>query len=142
MIIGRFGGSSQRPYVEGRVSIPSQNISADISFVLDTGADMTVLMPMDGAKIGLDYNNLNNVVSSLGISGYSQDFLVSGYVTFRGSDGTLYSYEIDLLVSSPSPEISSIPSLLGRNIMNKWAIRYDPTNAVLEASVHAADSII
>jgi hypothetical protein len=54
MIQGRFGNTSGRPYVEGRLVIPRLKVRGDISFIFDTGADQTVLMPMDGTRLLLD----------------------------------------------------------------------------------------
>jgi len=142
LIGGRYGGTSARPYVEARLSILSQKLNTEISFVLDTGADTTVLMPLDGAKMGLDYGRLVNTTRSVGIGGYSEDFLEDALVTFRGDDFVLYTYKIKLHISSPSPDIMAIPSLLGRDIINQWALNYDPTAGILSASVRSSDSKI
>jgi hypothetical protein len=39
MLSGRFDGISGRPYIDGRLSIPRLNLAADVSFLIDTGAD-------------------------------------------------------------------------------------------------------
>ena len=139
MIKGRYGGTSGRPYIEARLTIPSQKLNAEISFVLDTGADATVLMPLDGAKMGLDYGKLLRTTRSVGVGGYCEDFLEEAIVTFRDSDGTLYAFEIEINISSPSPDIMAIPSLLGRDIITRWAITYDPELGILDAEVRSAD---
>jgi hypothetical protein len=139
MIIGRFGDTTGRPYVEGRLVIPSQSLSTDISFILDTGADRTVLMPMDGAKIGLDYSKLGDACQSLGVGGYSSDFQEDAVLIFLDHGKQLCFYTFKLIVSAPAPEIGTIPSLLGRNIIDRWRVIYDPVNDLLEADPHSAD---
>ena len=40
MLEGRFGGNTGRPYVDGRLFVLGrQELSSDISFLVDTGAD-------------------------------------------------------------------------------------------------------
>jgi hypothetical protein len=36
MIEGRFGDTSGRPYIEGRLSLPRLGVVGDISFIFDT----------------------------------------------------------------------------------------------------------
>ncbi len=46
MLIGRFGHTSGRPYFEARVVLPHLNVAGNVSFLLDTGADKSLLMPL------------------------------------------------------------------------------------------------
>lgn len=43
MLRGRFGDTTGAPYIEGRLILTRLNLTADISFLVDTGADYTVL---------------------------------------------------------------------------------------------------
>ena len=58
MLRGRFGDSTGRPYIEGRLIIPRLNIKSDMSFLVDTGADRSLLMPGDGRRLAIDYSKL------------------------------------------------------------------------------------
>ena len=109
MIIGRFGNTTGRPHLEGRVVIPRLKLSANVSFIVDTGADKTVLMPMDGIKMGLNYQNLVNTVDTVGIGGVAKDFIEPAVVVFLDDAGMLYIYSISLHISAPSPDIMMIP---------------------------------
>lgn len=139
MILGRFGDTSKRPYVEGRLSLPSQRLNTNISFVLDTGADRTVLMPMDGTKMGIDYDKLTRECSSRGVGGFAKNYLDAAIIAFRDVDGTIYSYKIDLMIAAPTNDNMNIPALLGRDIINRWRINYDPIIDTLECHVNNAD---
>lgn len=139
MIIGRFGGTSQRPHIEARLAIPSLKLSGEISLILDTGADSTVLMPMDAVKLGVDYGALKVPTQSTGIGGVSHGFREQGVLTFRGSGGALYTYQISLILPAPTSQIMAIPSLLGRDILNRWGVNCDPTNSILECAVRSCD---
>ena len=43
MLRGRFGDTSMRPYLEGRIFLPTIGIDGEASFLVDTGADKTTL---------------------------------------------------------------------------------------------------
>jgi predicted aspartyl protease len=56
MIRERFSGiaSWQQPFVTARVVIPSQNVVGDVPFLVDTGADSSVLAAADVVALGVD----------------------------------------------------------------------------------------
>src|SRR5579863_665812 len=98
MLTGRYGDTTGRPYIEGRLVIPRLNILADVSFIIDTGADCTVLMPLDGGRMGIDYGQLRNAVDSVGVGGLSRDFTEPAIVAF--SDGaSIYAYSLIIRIS-------------------------------------------
>ena len=92
MIRGRFGDTTGRPYIEGRLIVPRLNLRSDVSFIVDTGADNSLLMPLDGSSI-----------------------------------------------CSPAPDIMNIPSLLGRDILDRWRMTYNPSKRYLAFKVLSAD---
>ena len=57
---GRYGDTGDTPYIETLITLPSQGINGGISFIFDTGASQTLLMPIDGIRIGVDYSALDN----------------------------------------------------------------------------------
>ena len=69
MLRGRFGDTSGRPYMEGHVLLPRLGLSGNVSFIFDTGADTSLLMPLDAQRMGIDYGLLGNELSTLGIGG-------------------------------------------------------------------------
>ena len=82
MLRGRFGDTSGRPYMEGHVLFPRLGWSGNVSFIFDTGADASLLMPLDAERMGIDYAMLENEVSALGIGGVSENFIESAYLAF------------------------------------------------------------
>jgi hypothetical protein len=140
MLLGRFGDTSGRPHIEGRLSVPRIGISADISFVIDTGSDYTVLMPLDAARISLDYSRLGKEVDAVGIGGLSRDFVEDALIAF--TDGiAVFIYETSLHIASPSVDIITIPSILGRDIINRWSMVYCYPERKIEIHNHTADHI-
>lgn len=139
MLKGRFGGTTTRPYIEGRVILPRLGVRGDVSFLLDTGADLSVLMPLDGRRLGIDYRRLQGRVESVGIGGTSHDYREPGLLIFAESAKTLRAYELDLVVAASSSEILDLPSLLGRDVLNRWRITMDYRAGELACEVLSAD---
>ena len=54
MLQGRYGDTTKSPYVEALLHIPRLGIKSDISFLVDTGADYSVLMPADRERMGIN----------------------------------------------------------------------------------------
>ena len=46
MLRGRFGHANKRPYIQGRLFIPRLENWSDVSFLVDTVADKTTLLPV------------------------------------------------------------------------------------------------
>ena len=138
MFSGRFGDSTGRPYVEGRLTIPRLGIVGNISFLADTGADTTCLMPMDAGKVGLDYSQLKDKAVSVGVGGKSDNFIEQAWVTFNNGQ-ELVSYSIYLTILQPSKHIGDIPSLLGRDILDKCRMIYNPLDKELLFEPKIAD---
>jgi len=142
MLRGRFGDTSGRPYLEGRLILPSSRIDSDISWCVDTGADRSVLLPSDAARIGVDHAALTRETESVGVGGISHDYLDRAVLVFSEPNRYLYAYFIDLMITAPSPEITDLPSLLGRDILHRWRISYNFATKRLVFYVLSADVVI
>lgn len=142
MLTGRFGDTSGRPYFEGRLYFPRLNLYTDVSFLVDTGADRTLLMPDDGRRTGLDYSQLQGSEGVGGVCGELECFVEEAIIVFTDPGQNLYAYHIDLLIAPASPDLGRTPSLLGRDILGRWATSHDPTRGILTFEVHSADLVI
>ncbi len=78
MLHGRFGATTNSPYFEARISIPEPNVSGHVSFLPDTGADTTTLMPADGVRLGLPWDDLSkgNPMPATGMDRQTEVFAV------------------------------------------------------------------
>lgn len=139
MLKGRYGDTTGRPYIEGRLSIPRLGLRGDISFIVDTGADKSVLMPLDANRLGVDYSQLNRSYNTIGIGGYSKNYIESAMLAFAEPKALLHVYLLEIYICTPSPEIADIPSLLGRDILDRWKITFHKSNDDLFADVVSAD---
>ena len=85
-------------------------------------------MPLDAQRIGIDYGLFENEVSTLGIGGATESFVEPAYLAFVG-DEALYGYEFELHVCTPADELMTVPSLLGRDITDRWRVTYDKSKS-------------
>jgi hypothetical protein len=136
---GRFGDTSGRPYLEGRLVLPGLDLRSDISFIVDTGADQSVLMPGDAIRMGLDYGKLTGNVTAAGIGGLCQNFVEEAILAFSEPGKALYIYRVNIQIPAPSPDILDIPSLLGRDVLDRWSMTYTPSRKRLHFRVITAD---
>ena len=125
MILGYFQeeGSFSRPYVDLTLQFPvANNQSLRISFLVDTGADHTLLSPLVGARLrqrlGVDILNLPFGSPIVGVGGQTETRMI---------DATLDLGEQSVsttlpLVEPPPGYFPTIPSLLGRDIIYELAL--------------------
>ena len=141
MLRGRFGESSGRPYVSARVFLPRPGLAGNVSFISDTGADSSVLMPADAATLGVDYSLLSNPFESFGIGGSAPTYIERARIAFvDANEHRVYGYDIGLLIHHPTADAMRVPSLLGRNIIDGWRVTYDKSVSELVAEVVLTDA--
>ena len=139
---GRFEGVTGEPRIDAEVAFPDLGTARSIPFLLDTGADTMFLMAEDAIQMGIDFGNLT-LSSSLGsgVGGYIRIYQMSASITFADREN-LYVYHAELAIAEPGEHNRGLPSLLGRDILNRWRLRYDAPANALEAQVDSADLIV
>lgn len=144
MIRGRFVGVSGRlrPFVLAHVSIASQNIAGDVNFLVDTGADSTLLAPVDATRLAINTFRLLPGLASTGVGGATQTVQAAAVITLGQ-----HRFPVDLRVLAPQTPaqqraLSRIPSLLGRDIIARFAlVLEDRTSRVLLLDPAEADAL-
>lgn len=139
---GRFGDTSGRPFLEGRLIFPRLGITTDVSFLVDTGADECVLMPADAIRSGVDYATLVGSMEVGGVGGTTRMFVEDAVAVFEEPSVGLHAYRIKVLIAPPSPDLEKTSSLLGRSVLGRWRMLFDPTGKSLTFEVVSADLTI
>ena len=143
MIAGRFGDTTGRPYVSGRLLLPRVGLATNLSFLVDTGADFSTLMPGDGIKMKLDYPGLKNPTTVGGMGGNAACYQEQAILLFHEPDRKLMrAYAITLMIPRLDPDLFRMPSLLGRDVLDRWHMSYDPSRGKLSFTVRSADHTI
>ena len=145
MIRGYFRsvGSVRRPYVDGFIDVPAFDVTGmEIQFVVDTGADRTLVGHRDALHIvrlyGADLTRLPMGPSSRGIGGVATTRLVRVVLGFEG-----FSTDMELPILEPtSDQQIGIPSLLGRDVLSHFALFMEErTDRVLLLESHEAERL-
>ena len=132
MLRGRYGKTSRRPYLQGHLSIPRLQVWGNVSFIVDTGAASTTLAPGDGIRMDIDYAQLMlGDKPARGIGGSVRMFHESEVVVFQDTRGGLVSYDIVLGILDPTDESLALPSLLGRDLLERWRMVFHPAKGIL-----------
>jgi hypothetical protein len=83
-------------------------------------------MPPDSGKLGVDFNVLGNPVISRTVGGPAKGYVEQAVVAFRDTDKKrIYAYEIDIQIFESTKDNDKLPSLLGRDILNRWRLVLD-----------------
>ena len=139
MIVGEFGLNG-RPLVEGYLRLPLFGVTANISFLVDTGADGTCIHPRDGRPAAIPFDQLRRPITSQGVGGRATYFRESAVLEFAdGEARKIHSYEVTVNIAKPgvnsSDTINTIYSLLGRDVIDHWRMVYDRAEGILEFTV-------
>jgi hypothetical protein len=140
MILGRFEPFSKRPVVDCFVSIPSLNVHDTVTFLMDTGADCTVLMPGDGFRLGIDYRSLDYRHTAFGIGGESKEHPCAA-VIMVSDDATIYAHKRGIGIAEKRADTMGVPSILGMDVMREWEILLSCPEEKIQIIVKNCDSV-
>ena len=116
------------PYIRVQVAIViPHRAPKDIDFLVDTGADATTLMPDDLSQLGINVDVIAGPMKmadgSGGESGYKE---VEAHLRFRDDLSLTYFQDFETTIHlSANPENHRLPSLLGRDILNRCQCTFD-----------------
>ena len=131
-----------RPYIAARVNIPVVGAWAHVLFLVDTGADKSLLSASDARRIGIDYAALGAPSGIVGVGGSLDAYPVQADIAFADSEAKVHIYRLTIDVASSDSEQYELPSLLGRDILTRWRMTCDPSNDLLALEVVSADLTI
>ncbi|MBI3327240.1 MAG: retropepsin-like domain-containing protein [Nitrospinae bacterium] len=124
MIRGYFGGpiGRLRPFVLAHLTLPAFGLAGPVHFLVDTGADSTLLAPRDALTFGVDLSRLSPDTPSTGVGGRTPTVSTAAQLILE-----VHPFTIPLRILAPTGRrqqhlLSTIPSLLGRDILSHFAL--------------------
>ena len=130
MIPGYFAADGS-PYVWCQLTIPGLDVVGSVRFRVDTGSDTTILHPYAGTRIGCPFDQLARPEEFIGAGGMHVYYSEPAVIEFYDNDSVPRQIELDLYIGKPHPLTDGVDSLLGRDVLNEWEMRYAPRRGQL-----------
>lgn len=144
MCFGRYGKNENKPRITGTVIVPDGGLGQEIDFLIDTGADESVIGGTDAIKLGLTPQDVGdelefNTTESQGIGGMTETHEVNELVLFAfqeySDDLEKFSLHIEFVDG-----IDVVPrcptSLLGRDLLDRFDVEFRQSEGVVEMVRH------
>ncbi len=126
-----------------RLLLPRLNVNAQVAFMVDTGADTSMLGASDAQDAGVDFTRLSRRSTAVSISGLAHPYLEEAALAFVDETSASYLvYRLDLEILPVSTDVMEMPSLLGRDVLDRWRMVYDRENTELTFETRGADIVL
>jgi hypothetical protein len=108
MLKGHFVGAPPRPVMVGVVTLYEASRSTlDVTFLVDTGADRTVLMPQDSHRLKINFSDPTlRRVKYTGASGVISAVEIKGGIDFTDEHNVAYPWRVKFLAVEPNSDMS------------------------------------
>lgn len=124
-------GPLEAAYVNAIFQSEALRTYVTVEFLVDTGATKTTICDKDAIRFGIDYNALQKLDKSmLGIGGPVDTYVLKeAELAFHEKSRKTHVERLENLCflrhSELTERILRIPSILGRDVLNKYALFYD-----------------
>ena len=124
MIAGWFTNDGL-PFVECNVFLPRFGLIGQVTFLVDTGSDTTILHPEATADLDCPFDLLDNPAEFISAGGVLLYYMEPAVLSSNDSDGGTREFEIEISIAKPDPVTDDLASLLGRDVLNRMHLDYD-----------------
>ena len=113
----------------------------EIPMLVDTGSDITSVMPGSGLLSDTDYSRLTGERTWIrGVSGSIKAVRCQAHILFEEDDGASRIYLVDVVVMPNQRKLRKLPSVVGQDILSRWRVLHDPAAGELLGTVLSADA--
>jgi len=133
LVFGNPSSITAEPYLRVIVQLPAFGTVADVPFLVDTGADVTVLNPQDGLRLlpAAVWGSLTDPIRMGGAGAGLNHYPQPANVSFRHDDGHLEQIVSTVYVATPHQANMGLESLLGRDILGHFVMTFDQSGRAL-----------
>lgn len=124
MIAGQFTDDGL-PIIECTVFLPQFGLSGQITFLVDTGSDTTILHPDAAADLRCPFDLLDDPAEFISAGGTLLYYMEPAVLSFVEAAGGTREFEIDISIAKPDPLTAGLDSLQGRDLLNQVRMEYD-----------------
>lgn len=135
-IQGRWG-RYDAPYVAVHLICEELSISKEVEFLIDTGASATNILDNDAIRLRIDHSKLRKAgTNAMGIGGEVTTYILpQAKLVFKEEEGPhellldrIFVLEHEVEDPGTRERIKNIPSLLGRDVINRFKLFLDGEN--------------
>ena len=122
-----YGYRPPAPFVTASVLLKELNLKARLPLLVDAGASSTIITWRDVERLGIDVSKLKLEREFSGIGGLIAAKPILSTLIFRSESGQPVKEEAEAHVvtsTCPHPRLKLLPSILGRDIINRYALNY------------------
>ena len=119
------------PYVRADLILPRLGIVATVGFLVDTGSVSTILHSDDADDIGCPFDLLTFPIVLEGVGGAVTYYRESALVKLD-YESALLGFAFEISIAKPGTSTDGLPSLLGRDVLNRMRMEYDFPQSRLE----------
>lgn len=127
----RLDGFTSAPFVNARVELPALQVSTELRFLIDTGAEVTALLHDALAQLPVNPQRLRSLPRTAPMAGIGGDvpcYTTRAVVSLQ-DDSRSQPRSFDISINlAPSVKTATLPSLLGRDILNQLRCIFDHTD--------------
>ena len=124
MIEGQINESGSVVTLTIRATVTIAGTSAEVEFLIDTGAYATVIYPKDQDAFlenNPDALQSDSEISAQGVGGSATFRVIPATLAFRDSEtGAPWEYRTDIYMAESNRNSRVFPSLLGMDILRYW----------------------
>jgi predicted aspartyl protease len=132
----------RRPVVVAEVEIPAQAVRGSVRFLIDTGADSTILAPRDAFLLGPDVSQLAPGLPAVGVGGRTPMTYTTATIKLDALEFAVELRELAPTDRSQRAVVSMLPSLLGRDVLWRFALFFEERrDRVYLLEPHEADAL-
>lgn len=124
-IWGRYktiDGKDRGPYVSAYLFFPRLDVYGSVEFLVDSGADSTMLRPARDLEIVIPYHQLRTDVYGMatGLGGQQRCFIEQCMLSFRDEQSRYVWRFLNIFIADVATSVvmQESPSLLGRDFLN------------------------
>jgi hypothetical protein len=120
------------------IAVRGQRLRRQLFLLVDTGADRSAIMPRDASRLGVSLSDTTQILGT-GFGGAAVGH--REWVSIGIAEDGIGEYRFLVEVDVPHGE-SLLPSVLGRDILDRCRLVYDPMNAILDLEVWRSDDFV
>ena len=133
MITGHF--DRNRPIMSMQIILPRLGINGRVSALVDTGAQVTRILPATAHDLGIHAEDLRQPTTLRGVGGTATMYQEPAILAFYDeATGDIHEYPAEIRIAPGDDRSTSPPSLIGQDILQHWSLLHEPSSGLLHAT--------